>query len=319
MKNKHEAWPKLDGVEVHLLQMKVVKGDWDRNMDRAGQMIEKAERGSTGVHRVDIIGLPETFSTGFPDLFPTDLREWKKLGEPIPDEPGASVDDSRTLRKVSGWAQEHGLFIQAGSIVEKDRAGNVYNTATLFDSTGKFLGKYRKVQAWIPEPGGGEGFPVFKTKIGNIGIMICYDGNFPEIARILSLKGAEIIFRPSEWNDPFSMEGLDWWKIQNIARSIENHCYTAAVSCVGEDTIHFYPGHSMIVDPYGRVVVGVSDNMSERILGCSVDVNEVRRIRQTWETDNHLQHLKLSTYAKEYSRLAAKTGTRAHRRNMSDV
>ncbi len=286
--------------------MNVVKGNWEKNMDRAAQMIEKAIRGSVGVHEVDIVGLPETFSTGFPDLFPTNLAEWKKIAEPIPDEPGASVDDSRTLRRISDLAKEHGVFIQAGTVVEGDKSGRVYNTATLFDRTGKYLGKYRKVQAWIPEPGGGGEFPVFKTEIGNIGIMVCYDGNFPEIPRILALKGAEIIFRPSEWNDPFAMEGLDWWRIQNMARSIDNACYTAAVSNVGEDTVHFYPGHSMIVDPYGRVLVSVPDGMSERIIGCSVDINEVRRIRETWITDNHLKHIKLSTYAREYEKLASK-------------
>ena len=63
----------LDGVEVHLLQMHTVKGNWEKNMDRTALMIEKAIRGSVGCHQVDIIGLPETFSTGFPDLFPTDL------------------------------------------------------------------------------------------------------------------------------------------------------------------------------------------------------------------------------------------------------
>ncbi|MGQ9461161.1 MAG: carbon-nitrogen hydrolase family protein [Candidatus Bathyarchaeaceae archaeon] len=299
-------WSKLDGVEVHLIQMLVEKGKWEKNMKRAVQMIEKAIKGSVGVHEVDIIGLPETFATGFPDLYPVDMDLWRKWGEPVPDEPGSSVDECPTLEKISEVAEEYGIYIQAGTVVEVDKEGNVYNTATLFDPTGKYLGKYRKVQAWIPEPGGGDSFPVFDTHIGKIGIMICYDGNFPEIARLLALNGAEIIFRPSEWNDPFSTEGLDWWKIQNIARAIENHCYVAAVSCVGEDEVHLYPGRSMIVDPYGRILIAASDGMSERILGASVDVNEVRRIRETWKTDNHLQQIKLDIYAKEYANAAAK-------------
>lgn len=174
---------------------------------------------------------------------------------------------------------------------------------------GNYIGKYRKVQAWIPEPGGGDSFPVFKTDIGNIGLTICYDGSFPEPARLLSLNGAEIIFRPSEWNDPFSTEGLDWWKIENQARAIENHCCVAAVSCVGEDEVHLYPGRSMVVDPYGRILVAASDNMSERILGCSVDVNEIRRIRQNWKTDNHLRDLKLEIYANAYMKAAMKSLT----------
>jgi predicted amidohydrolase len=70
--------------------------------------------------------------------------------------------------------------------------------------------------------------------------------------------------------------------VQNVTRAIENHCHVAAVSCAGEDEVHFYPGRNMIVDPYGRVLVAASDNMSERILGCSVDVSEVQRIREKW-------------------------------------
>jgi predicted amidohydrolase len=280
--------------------MLVQKGKIEKNMDRAIQLMGTTIKGSVGVHEVDIIGLPETFATGFPDLYPVDLNQWRKWGEPVPDEPGASVDDCPTLKRISEAAEEYGVYVQAGTVIESHKEGNIFNTATLFDRTGKYLGKYRKVQAWTPEPGGGDAFPVFDTDIGEIGMMICYDGNFPEIARLLALNGAEIIFRPSEWNDPFSTEGLDWWKIQNIARAIENHCCVAAVSCVGEDEVHLYPGRSMVVDAYGRILVSASDNMSERILGCSVDVNEIRRIRQTWKTDNHLQHLKLDIYAKAY-------------------
>lgn len=92
---------RLDGVEVHLIQMRVEKGRIQKNIDRAVQLTEMAIKGSVGIHEVDIVGLPETFATGFPDLYPVDLDQWRKWGEPVPDQPGASVDDCPTLKRIS--------------------------------------------------------------------------------------------------------------------------------------------------------------------------------------------------------------------------
>lgn len=296
----------LNAIGVAMIQMRIHKGlqNKEKNIKRALHMIDVAVNGKP----VDIVALPEVFATGFPPLFPVDIDEWKKWSEPLPDKVGVLPKESPTLMALSEKCREHNIFIQAGSILELDEKNGFHNSAVLLDNNGYFQGKYSKVQPWTPEPGGREEFPVIDTEIGNIGMNICYDGSFPEISRILALKGAEIIFRPSEWNDPFSSEGLDWWKIENQARAIENHCYIVAVSCIEEDEIFTYPGRSMIVDPWGRVLLAASDSMSERILVTHINVNEVRRIRTMVETDNHLVDIKVGLYAKEFKKIAKLRG-----------
>jgi|GEM_PF-598370 len=294
----------LDAVTVAMVQMRVEPGLERRetNLQRAVELIEVACKGK----HIDVVALPETFTTGFPDMYRGDSEEFLLWAERLPSEPGERPDPGTTLGVLAEIAQEREIFIQAGTILEADDEGRIHNTAALLDDQGRFLGKYSKLQPWVPEPGGTRDlFTVCDTTIGVIGMNVCYDGSFPEISRILSLKGAEIIFRPSEINDPLTAMGWEWWQIENRARAIENHCYVVAVSCVKQDDIFTYPGCSMLTDPYGRVVIGCGDSAAERVLVGEVNVNEVRRIRRTWPSDNHLRDMRIDLYAREYMRLAA--------------
>lgn len=294
----------LNAVNIVMLQTRVYKGleNKEKNIERALNMIDRAITGKFGI--VDIVALPETFATGLPPIFPLDMDVLCSWGERLPETPGELPRESPTLMALSEKAREHKIFIQAGSILEVDSQNHFHNTAVLLGDDGKFLGKYSKIQPWVPEPGGREVFTVIDTEIGKIGMMICYDGSFPEIARVLALRGAEIIFRPTEMNDPLSTEGMNWWRIENRSRAIENHCYIIGTSCIEEDEIFTYPGASMAVDPYGRILLAASESMSERALFVTVNVNEVRRIRKEWITDNHLRDLKVGLYAKEFAKLA---------------
>ncbi len=160
---------------------------------------------------VDIVGLAETFATGFPSFYPPDPELFQKWGERVPDTPGELPAKDTILGALAEKAREHHVWIQAGSVMETDDEGGIHNTAVLLDDDGRFVGKYTKVQPWTPEPPYARAtLPVFETPIGVIGMNICYDGSFPEISRILALKGAEIIFRPSEMNDPLNARGWEW-------------------------------------------------------------------------------------------------------------
>jgi predicted amidohydrolase len=297
----------LNAIGVAMIQQRVLPGieNRERNLERALQLIDVAMHGKGDLGTVDIVGLAETFATGFPSFYPPDREVFAEWGERLPDTPGEYPAKSTILGVLSEKAREHRVWIQAGSILETDADGEIQNTAVLLDDEGRFVGKYTKVQPWTPEPPYARAtLPVFDTPLGVIGMNICYDGSFPEISRILALKGAEIIFRPSEMNDPLNARGWEWWQIENRARAIENHCYVVAVSCIKQDDIFTYPGCSQLVDPFGRVLIESSDNVGERVLFDTIDILNVRRIREEWISDNHMKDLRLDLYAKELSLLA---------------
>lgn len=148
--------------------------------------------------------------------------------------PGASID------KLAAKAAEHKVYIVVGMYEYEEESGLYYNSAVLIDRKGKIVGKYRKTH--LPPCGGeednftpGTSYPVFETDFGKIGILICYDIEFPEVARILALRGAEIIFFPN-WGSG---------DIQTRARAIENGVYIVSSS---------YDYKSGIINPLGDII-----------------------------------------------------------------
>ncbi len=162
-----------------------------------GPLIEEAAR-----RRADLVVLPETLT-----LYASG-RSYVECAEPIP---GPSTDYFGQL------AKRHDLYIVAG-LVERD-GRLVYNTAALIGPDGHVVGKYRKVTLPRGEIEGGimpgSEYPVFDTRFGKVGMMICYDGFFPEVARELSNRGAEVIAWPVWGCNP----------LLAAARACENHVY----------------------------------------------------------------------------------------------
>ena len=165
---------------------------------------EAARRGA------DLVVLPETLT-----IFGTGLDP-EEVAEPIP---GPSTEFFGRL------AKEHDLYIVAGLV---ERAGHlVYNVATLIGPDGALIGTYRKVTLPTSESDAGymagDAYPVFETRFGKLGMMICYDGFFPEVARNLAINGAEVIAWPVWGCNPDLAE----------ARAAENHVFV--VSSTYED------------------------------------------------------------------------------------
>lgn len=152
--------------------------------------------------KADLVVLPETLT-----YFATGLS-FAECAEPIP---GPSTE------YFGGLAKEHDLYIVAG-LLERDRH-LVYNVAVLIGPDGQVAGKYRKVTLPRSEIEGGiapgEDYPVFETRFGKVGMMICYDGFFPEVARQLGNRGAEVIAWPVWGCNP----------LLAAARACENHVY----------------------------------------------------------------------------------------------
>jgi len=173
---------------------------------------------------------------------------------------------------------------------EEDRIGVYYNTAAVIDS-GKMLGFYRKIH--IPEefmyyekfyftPGNAE-FPIFNTSVGCIGIGICWDQYFPEVARILALKGAEIIYYPSavgirQGTKDFCADAQDYWIMANKAQGQLNSVFIGAINRCGlEGNLQFWGG-SFFFNPDGNIISVAGSN--DEVLVGELDFDKLKNIRQ---------------------------------------
>ena len=176
-------------------------------------------------------------------------------------------------------------------VYEKAITGVYFNTAAVIDADGTYLGKFRKVQIPHTWPGfwekfyftpGNLGFPVFETAYAKIGIYICYDRHFPECARILSLKGAEILFNPSA-----TVKGKSryLWELEQPAQAVANGVFIGANNRVGIEKPwefgEFY-GSSYFVDPKGKIIVQGSEDKDE-IVVADLDLEMIREVRNGWQ------------------------------------
>ncbi|MEB3103854.1 carbon-nitrogen hydrolase family protein [Ferviditalea candida] len=216
------------------IQMNCILGDKQQNLSKAGQLI--AEAVSLGAK---LIVLPELFNTGY-----RVEEQDPDLAEPIP---GTTTD------WMMEQAREHDIYL-VGCIMEQGSPkGVVYDTAIITGPQG-LIGSYRKIYLWNAELTrfcrGGE-YPVFELEFGCLGMQICYDVGFPEAARTLSQKGADIIVYPSA----FGMPRLYAWDIATRSRALENGVYLIAANRSGiEKGQTEFCGTSRIVNPKGQVL-----------------------------------------------------------------
>jgi beta-ureidopropionase len=213
--------------------------------------------------------------------------KWYDSAEEIPNGP--------TTRLFQDVAKELGVVIVL-PIYEREGIATYYNTAAVIDADGAYLGKYRKQH--IPHVGVGNdgygfwekfyfkpgnlGYPVFDTAFAKIGVYICYDRHFPEGARLLGLRGAEIVFNPSA-----TVAGLSeyLWKLEQPAHAVANGYYVGAINRVGYEGPwkmgEFY-GQSYLVDPRGNFVAMASRDNDEVIIG-EMNKKLIREVRDTWQ------------------------------------
>ncbi len=207
---------------------------------------------------------------------------WYSLVEPIPDGP--------TVRLMQDLAKRHQM-VMVVPIYEEEMTGVYYNAAAVLDSDGSYLGKYRKTHIPHLAPGfwekfyfrpGNLGYPVFSTRVGNVGVYICYDRHFPEGARALGLNGAEIVFNPSA-----TVAGLSeyLWELEQPAHAVANGYFVGAVNRVGHeqpwDIGEFY-GKSYFCNPRGQIVAQGSRDRDEVVVA-DLDLDEIQNVRATWQ------------------------------------
>ena len=186
--------------------------------------------------------------------------------------PGPSVD------KLVDCSRELGVYIIAGLLEIDPNTDKCFNTAILVSPHG-LIGKYRKnhlpflgVDRFV-DPGDGA-FQVYQTPIGNIGLHICYDCNFPESARIMTLLGADILALPTNW--PEGREKVAKYVINS--RAYENKVHLVAVNRVGTERGTKFIGNSKIVDAWGDTLVEASSDQEE-IIYAEIDLADSRQKR----------------------------------------
>lgn len=247
--------------KIALVQYQSVLGDLQKNADRAVEMVrEAAAKGAK------IVCFPEMFNTGY--NFQLIGDGFHNCGETI---------DGHTITRLQKVAKECACYVIAQITLEKKVKGVFYNAAVVIDDEGVVLGDYSKHHLWAAERyyfHAGEDIPVFDTKYGKIGVMICYDAGFPETARVLTLKGAELIFMPSAWR----IQDWDMWNLNIPQRALENTLYVAGVNRFGhEDDLYMF-GNSKVADWRGRIIAE-SKEEKEEIVYAEIDLDQLTKAR----------------------------------------
>lgn len=250
--------------KITLAQFESKLCDPPANVVKAIPMIRQA-----GLDGSDMIMFPEMFTTGY-ELSIVGPRI-TELAEPV---------NGPTITALREAAKQAGAYVVAPiALYHDDLPGVPFNSAVLIDREGNVAGVYDKQHLWALERfyfRGGNGTPVFQTDFGTIGIMICYDMGYPEVARMLALQGAQIVLCPSAWCEP----DHDVWDINVPARALENTVFLCAVNRYGREQDLYMGGHSKVCDPRGRVVAELPDE-GEGVLNVEIDLADVVSNRQT--------------------------------------
>ncbi|EHM10516.1 putative amidohydrolase [Thermanaerovibrio velox DSM 12556] len=258
------------------VQFAVEPMDVEENLSRAEMWVDRCVKES----QAELVVLPESFTTGF-----TPLGDAKDLWDAVSEIPGPLTD-----RGVQ-WAKKMGIHLVFPTYERGPERGVVYNSAVLIGPSG-ILGVYRKTHPFPTErlEGGGWTTPghepfCVKTELGNIGIVICYDGDFPELARVTTLMGAEVICRPSAF-----MRTFDHWEITNRARAYDNHVYWVATNSVGRDASGaYFFGGSMIVHPSAMKLAQA--RASDECVWARLDPDPIRRVLPNSSAEQWFDHV----------------------------
>jgi predicted amidohydrolase len=245
--------------KVAAIQMNCELGNKKLNLERAYNLITQAV-----TQGAKLVVVPELFNTGYR----TEEQD-VSLAELIPGE---------TTNWMVEVSKEYNITL-VGCIMEQGEIkGLVYDTSIVTSPDG-IVGTYRKTHLWDKENTRftkGNNFPVFELEWGTLGMQICYEVGFPEGARALALKGADIIVYPSA----FGEARLYAWELATRARALENGCYVIASNRTGTekgDTV--FGGHSRITNPQGKVLIEATEE--NEVIISEIDMNEVVRQRRT--------------------------------------
>ncbi len=243
-------------------------GDKARNLAAAERLVRAA-----AAEGAELVALPE---------------KWNLLASGEEMAAGAEALDGPSLGAARLWARDLGIHLLAGSIAERgEEGGKAFNTSVLIGPDGTDVASYRKLHMFDVEAGGVDyreseyeqaGEEIVSAPVDGLelGLTICYDLRFPELYRILAVRGAGLIAVPSAFT---AATGRDHWQVLLRARAIENQAFVIAPNQVGEAPPHYSSyGHSAIVDPWGLVLATAPDE--ECFVAAELDLGAQERTRE---------------------------------------
>ncbi len=246
-------------MEVACLQVASPPGEPEA--ERVRRVVELAGDAAP----VDLLVLPEMWPVGY---FAFD--RYAQHAQPL---------DGPVVTGLAALAARLDAHVHAGSLVERDDRGRLYNTSVLLDPAGTVVHTYRKHhvfgyrsrEAELLTPGDDPG--VADTALGTVGMTTCYDLRFPELYRLLVDRGAELLIVPAAW----PTVRRDHWRLLCRARAVENQLAVVACNGSGEQDGTELAGRSLVIDPWGRVVAEA--DADETLLRASLDPGDVGAVR----------------------------------------
>ena len=221
-------------MRIAVGQMEPKLTDVDENLTRTKILLKEAEE-----NKVDVLVLPELCNSGY--VFES-LEEASSAAEEIPV--------GTFSKELLSWSKSDRLVV-AGICEQTDEG--LYNSAAVFES-GRHITTYRKIHLFLNEKDwfipGNKTPPVFEFKKARFGVMICFDWAFPEMARILTLKEAQVILHPANLVLPYCQDAM-------VTRSIENSVYTATANRVGTEREITFSGNSQITSTNGTRLANI--------------------------------------------------------------
>jgi predicted amidohydrolase len=222
-------------------------GEKARNLEAAERLVRAA-----AADGAELVALPE---------------KWNLLAGGEELIAGSETLDGPSLSAARSWARALGIHLLAGSVPERGPGEKAFNTSVLIGADGEDLAVYRKIHMFDVEAGGvtyreseheepGEEIVTATLDGVTVGLSVCYDLRFPELFRILAVRGAQVLTVPSAFT---LATGRDHWEVLLRARAIENQAFVLAPNQFGTAPPHFSSnGRSMIVDPWGTVLAEVA-------------------------------------------------------------
>ncbi len=238
------------------------------------QALARAEDGCRRAKELgaDLLALPEMFCC------PYETEKFPLYAE---------AEGGHIHSACAALARKYGLYLSAGSIPERCADGSIYNTAYVFDRAGKQIAAHRKMHLFDIDVEGGQSFresdtlsagdrvTTFETEFGTVGLCVCYDFRFPELGRLMALRGARLILVPAAFNPT---TGPLHWELMFRAQAMFSQVFAlgTAPACDPSASYHSW-GHSIAVDPWGAVLAQLDVGEGAQLV--TLDLAETERVR----------------------------------------